>query len=76
MLIEAKGVSITSKPRRDGRFQGYTQATFTLEYSCTYEEEVYHSGETSINLKFDAESLVITVTDITLDNDHFIFLKK
>ncbi len=23
MLIEAKGVSITSKPRRDGRFQGY-----------------------------------------------------
>lgn len=58
-----------------GEYQD-TQATFTLEYSCTYEEEVYHSGETSINLKFDAESLVITVTDITLDNDHFIFLKK
>ena len=55
-----------------GEYQD-TQATFTLEYSCTYEEEVYHSGETSINLKFDAESLVITVTDITLDNDHFIF---
>ena len=27
MLIEAKGVSITSKPRRDGRFQGSFRMT-------------------------------------------------
>ncbi len=55
-----------------GEYQD-TQATFTLDYSCTYDDEVYCSGETSINLKFDAESLAISVVDVTLDNDHFIF---
>ena len=55
-----------------GEYQD-THATFTLEYSCTYQEDVYCSGKTSINLIFDAESLIITVADVTLNNDHFIF---
>ena len=50
-----------------------TQAVFTLGYTYVYGGETYNSGEDTVDLKFDTDDLVITVTNISFDEDSFIF---
>ena len=54
---------------------GYEEphATFTITYSYEYNEEVYSSGEASVDLKFDAEAFTVSVVDVTLNDSHFVF---
>ena len=49
------------------------QAVFTLGYTYIYGGETYSSGEDTVDLKFDADALVITVTNISLSEEGFIF---
>ena len=48
---------------------GDTQAIFTIDYVYSYNGTQYSTGTASINLKFDAEDLIITVTAIDLGED-------
>ena len=46
-----------------------TQAIFTIDYVYSYNGTQYSTGTASINLKFDAEDLIITATSIDLGED-------
>ncbi len=46
-----------------------TQAIFTIDYVYSYNDTQYSMGTASINLKFDAEDLIVTVTAIDLGED-------
>lgn len=48
---------------------GDTQAIFTIDYVYSYNGTQYSTGTASINLKFDADDLIITVTAIDLGED-------
>lgn len=48
-------------------------ATFTVSYSYTYEESNYTGAAFVLDLKFDADSLTVGVTDITLSESHYYF---
>lgn len=48
-------------------------ATFTVDYSYTYDDNDYTGAAFVLDLKFDADSLIIGVTDITLTESHYYF---
>lgn len=50
-----------------------TQAVFTVDYVYSYVDKQYSTGTAKVNLKFDADDLVITVTGIELDEGSVIF---
>ena len=52
---------------------GDTQAVFTVDYIYSYNDTQFSAGTVSVNLKFDAEALVIVVTGIKLNMDNIVF---
>ena len=52
---------------------GDTQAVFTVDYIYSYNDAQFSAGTVSVNLKFDAEALVIVVTGIKLNADNIVF---
>lgn len=49
-----------------------TQAIFTIDYVYSYNDTQYSTGTASINLKFDTEDLIVTVTGIDLGEDFYV----
>lgn len=73
------GINDVFKSRFDNAFAdaaknyGEADATLKVSYEYTRGGEQYNSGETTCNINFNAESLVVHVTEIDLNEVHIVF---